>query len=91
MLNRIRVKNFKSFKDLDYPCAKLNLLMGVNGAGKSSFVQLMLLMRRLAQQPLKAKITIPVGECSVSYEDLRYAYEGKEEEISFSIDFMARA
>ena len=58
MLKRIEVENFKSLKHLDYSCAKLNLLMGLNGAGKSSFVQLLLLMRKLAQKPLKATIKI---------------------------------
>ena len=42
MLKRIEVKNFKSIKHLDYKCARLNLLTGLNGAGKSSFVQSLL-------------------------------------------------
>ncbi|MBO7333095.1 MAG: AAA family ATPase, partial [Alphaproteobacteria bacterium] len=61
MLNRIEAKNFKAFKRLDYKCAKLNLLTGLNGAGKSSFVQLMLLLRATANK---------IGNCQAEI-DLR--------------------
>ena len=33
MLDRIEVKNFKSLKHLNYKCAQLNLLTGVNDVG----------------------------------------------------------
>ena len=56
MLNRIRVKNFKSFKNLDYRCAQLNLLVGVNGAGKSSFIQLLLFLKAISGRGLNNTI-----------------------------------
>ena len=90
MLKRIEVKNFKSLKHLDYSCAKLNLLMGLNGAGKSSFVQLMLLMRKLAQQPLKAFVRLPGVNDSETNEDLLYAYAGEDDPIEFNIYFTPR-
>ena len=91
MLKRIEVANFKSLKRLDYSCAKLNLLMGLNGAGKSSFIQLMLLMRKLAQQPLKAVVSLPGVNDSEKNEDLLYAYADKKDSIAFNISFTPRA
>ena len=92
MLKRIKVENFKSLKLLDYPCAKLNLLMGVNGAGKSSFVQLMLLMRNLAQQKLQASNLLETeGSSGVGrYEDLRYCYAGASDLVKFNVQFAPR-
>lgn len=44
MINRVYIKNFKSLKEVDVLLANLNLLMGINGMGKSSFVQSLLLL-----------------------------------------------
>lgn len=44
MINQLHIKNFKSLKEVDVSLANLNLLMGINGMGKSSFVQSLLLL-----------------------------------------------
>jgi predicted ATPase len=44
MITRISVKNFKSIKNIDVSVSNLNLLMGLNGMGKSSFIQVLLLL-----------------------------------------------
>jgi predicted ATPase len=44
MINNIKVKNFKSLKKIDVNTTNLNLLMGLNGMGKSSFIQTLLLL-----------------------------------------------
>ncbi|MDO8952924.1 MAG: DUF3696 domain-containing protein [Draconibacterium sp.] len=44
MIDNISVKNFKSLKDVSLETKKLNLLMGLNGMGKSSFIQVLLLL-----------------------------------------------
>lgn len=46
MLKEVHVKNLKSIKDQKLKLADLNLLTGVNGAGKSTFVQALLLIRQ---------------------------------------------
>ena len=46
MLRRIVLKNFKCFDALDLPCAPLNLLCGLNGMGKSSVIQGLLVLRQ---------------------------------------------
>ena len=46
MLRRIGLANFKCFGNLDLPCAPLNLLCGLNGMGKSSVIQALLVLRQ---------------------------------------------
>ena len=46
MLRRIGLLNFKCFAQLDLPCAPLNLLCGLNGMGKSSVIQALLVLRQ---------------------------------------------
>ena len=48
MFQQIEVENFKSLKHVKYDCARLNLLTGLNGSGKSSFIQLLLFLRQAA-------------------------------------------
>ena len=45
-INRVKIKNFKSLKDLDINLSNLNLLTGVNSSGKSSFIQALLLLKQ---------------------------------------------
>ena len=49
MLRRIGLRNFKCFEALDLPCAPLNLLCGLNGMGKSSVIQALLVLRQSFQ------------------------------------------
>lgn len=46
MIKSIHIRNFKSLKDISMTPSNLNLLMGLNGMGKSSFIQSMLLLRQ---------------------------------------------
>lgn len=46
MINSFHVKNFKSLKQVDVPMGRLNLFMGMNGMGKSSVIQSLLLLRQ---------------------------------------------
>jgi len=45
-INRVKIKNFKSLKDIDMGLSNLNLLTGVNSSGKSSFIQALLLLKQ---------------------------------------------
>lgn len=44
MITKIDIKNFKSIKKASVELKNLNLLMGLNGMGKSSFLQVILLL-----------------------------------------------
>jgi len=46
MIDYLHIENFKSLKDIDITPKKLNVLMGLNGMGKSSVLQAMLLLRQ---------------------------------------------
>ena len=48
MLNRIRVRGYKSLRDLDIELKPLTLLFGPNAAGKSNFLDAVQLLSRLA-------------------------------------------
>ena len=46
MLEFIRIQRFKALHDASFPLAALNLLSGLNGMGKSSLIQALLLLRQ---------------------------------------------
>ena len=46
MLTKIGLSNFKCFAKLDLPCAPITLLCGLNGMGKSSVMQALLVLRQ---------------------------------------------
>ncbi len=45
-IDRVKVKNFKSLRDVDLSLSNLTLLTGVNSSGKSSFIQTLLLLKQ---------------------------------------------
>ena len=46
MLRNIKLTNFKCFEKLDLNCTPLNLLCGLNGMGKSSVIQALLVLQQ---------------------------------------------
>lgn len=58
MIDTIRVVALKSIKDLTVKCSKLNLFVGTNSSGKSTFLQALLL---LTQKELNGKY-ISIGD-----------------------------
>ena len=46
MIKSFEIKNFKSIKLKFFPMRNLNILMGLNGMGKSSFIQALLALRQ---------------------------------------------
>ena len=46
MITELRLQNFKCFRDLHLPLAQFTLLAGLNGMGKSSVIQSILLLRQ---------------------------------------------
>lgn len=45
-INNVKVKNFKSLKDIDIELKNLTLITGVNSSGKSSFIQSLLFFKQ---------------------------------------------
>ncbi len=46
MLREVQLENFKCFEHLKLDCAPLSLLCGLNGTGKSSLIQALLVLRQ---------------------------------------------
>ena len=46
MITRVAIKNFKAFRDAEIDLTSLNLFTGMNGMGKSTFIQSLLLLRQ---------------------------------------------
>lgn len=46
MITKIKLSNFKCFRNLDLDCAPLTLLCGLNGMGKSTVIQALLVLRQ---------------------------------------------
>ena len=51
MIAKIRLVNFKRFRDLNLKVANLTVLTGANGAGKTSVLHSLLLARQMSRQP----------------------------------------
>ena len=68
MLNDIEIRNFKSLKHLKYKCAKLNLLTGLNGSGKSSFIQSLKFIKAFAKE-FKGRDFMTIGGTVNLYDD----------------------
>ncbi len=63
MLEFIRVQRFKSLNDASFPLSNLNLFSGLNGMGKSSLIQSLLLLRQsLEKNTLPDKGLLLKGE-----------------------------
>lgn len=56
MLTNIKLENFKCFRELDLKCAPLTLLTGINGTGKSSVFQALMLIRRTFVETLSGRL-----------------------------------
>ena len=56
-LERIKVQNFKSFKSLDIPLDKFNVVIGANASGKSNFAQVFKFLNDIALDGLDSAIS----------------------------------
>jgi predicted ATPase len=52
-LQHIKLKGFRSIRNLDLPLAALNVLVGPNGAGKSNFISFFRFMNKLLEKELQ--------------------------------------
>ena len=86
MIHAFELKNFKSIKRHRFPLRNLNVILGLNGMGKSSFIQSLLLLRQsdnLSRGELK--LNGPLVEIGKG-ADAFYQFS-KEDEMIFDIRF----
>ena len=60
-IKKIKVSNFKSFKELEIDLNQFNVLVGANAAGKSSFIQIFDFIRDIIKSGLSNAISMQGG------------------------------
>ena len=81
-IKRIRVTNFKSFKELEVELRRFNVVIGANASGKSNFVQIFQFLRDIAKHGLENAISMQGG-----VEYLRNIKIGASEDFSLKVVF----
>jgi len=89
MIESIEIENFKAIKSKDFPLRNLNVLLGLNGQGKSSFIQSLLLLRQSNTVDGRAKGRLVIKGKYVNLgnsKDVFYQY-AKNERLEFNLRF----
>lgn len=50
MLTKIKVRNYKGFKEAELPIKPITIMLGANSSGKSSIIQLLLILQQTAEE-----------------------------------------
>lgn len=87
MIRKLEVENFKCFEHIELELSNLNLFSGVNSMGKSTLIQVFLLLRQsFEQNALEKGIYLNGKYTSLGVgKDVLYT-DAKENKIGFSID-----
>lgn len=86
MISQIGLTNFKCFQgEHNFPLSRFNLLTGINGRGKSTLLQSLLLMKQTTDYDIKSNYIILNGSCVQlgSFEDIKNSFSSNEDEIKF--------
>ncbi len=90
MIQSIEIKNFKSIKSKFFHLRNLNVLLGLNGQGKSSFIQTLLLLRQ-SDKLTEGVLKLNGGDNGLvnigTTKDALYQYSKEDECLSFEIRF----
>ncbi len=89
MIRTIYVKNFKCFEEISVECRSLNLFTGINGMGKSTIIQALLLLRQTSEIAVQGRENhallngkyVSLG----TLKDISYWYK-KDDEICILIE-----
>lgn len=88
MIKSIELKNFKSIKAKHFPLRNLNVLLGLNGQGKSSFIQSLLVLRQSGDSLKRGVLQLNGNEFNMgTTKDALYQYTGKNENLSIALAF----
>jgi predicted ATPase len=88
MINKLQIRNFKCFQQAtDFEFSQLNLLTGINGRGKSSLLQALLILSQSNSRSERGKINelIINGELVDfgNFDDIKNSETPREENIHF--------
>ena len=90
MITQIEIENFKCFKNrVSFPLGKLTLLTGINGRGKSTLLQSLLLMRQSIEHDEDTDKILLNGSCVNlnSFNDIRNKDTLRDKAIIFKYHF----
>lgn len=90
MLKKIILKNFKCFREeTEFPLGQLTLLTGINGRGKSTLLQSLLLMRQSIEHNDNAVLLVLNGSCVNlgSFNEIRNSNISRENPIIFKYSY----
>lgn len=90
MLTKIGFKNFKRFQSMTItPIKQINLLTGINGCGKSTFLQSLLLMRQSPEHSRTTHQIVFNGSCVElgSFDDVKNSLLSRREPIELLFGF----
>ncbi|HTJ52341.1 MAG TPA: DUF3696 domain-containing protein [Cyclobacteriaceae bacterium] len=89
MIQSLELKNFKSIKKKLFKLRNLNILLGLNGQGKSSFIQSLLVLRQ-SEKIAQGELKLNGGENGLANigttKDALYQYS-RSEGLSLTIQF----
>jgi predicted ATPase len=94
MIQSIEIKNFKSIKSKYFPLRNLNVVLGMNGQGKSSFIQSLLLLRQ-SERLSSGILKLNGGDNGLvnmgTTKDVRYQYSKEGENLGIALQFKGAA
>jgi predicted ATPase len=86
MIRSIELKNFKSIKKKHFPLRNLNILLGLNGQGKSSFIQALLLLRQ-SDKLSKGELKLNGGLVNIgTAKDVFFQYNPRQMSMALQFD-----
>lgn len=92
MLKALHLQNFKAFESQELNLSTLTLLSGMNGMGKSSVIQALLLLRQSYKDRPNASTLILNGDLVQLGTGRDVLFEGaREEKITLRLNFQAQA
>lgn len=90
MIDYLQIENFKSLRSVSLPLRRLNMIFGMNGMGKSSVIQVLLLLRQSYWENKKAGLNkLHINGDLVKLGSVRdvYCQTAEEEYIRFFLKY----
>lgn len=84
MIQRLQLRNFRSFRDVDIELRPLNIVVGANASGKTNLVQAFRFLRDLAQHGLENAVSLQGGV------DYLTNLNSRERDIEIKVVFVPR-
>jgi len=89
MISNISINNFKSLKNISVPVSNLNILAGLNASGKSSFLQMLMMLRQSFKKEFKSHLGLIIQGIELinlgKGKDIFYQFAGKDEKIEVEL------